>query len=36
VYFPEVKGFAVQWHPEMMASDEIATAFIFEEMEKRL
>jgi putative glutamine amidotransferase len=36
VYFPEVKGFAVQWHPEMMDSGAIATAFIFEEMTKRI
>jgi gamma-glutamyl-gamma-aminobutyrate hydrolase PuuD len=28
VYFPKVKGFAVQWHPEMMSAFQPATAHI--------
>jgi gamma-glutamyl-gamma-aminobutyrate hydrolase PuuD len=27
VHFPDVKGFAIQWHPEMMAEDEEATTY---------
>lgn len=29
VYYPGVKGLAVQWHPEMMAVDAPATQYIF-------
>ncbi len=29
VYFPEVKGYAIQWHPEMMHSHSPATQYIF-------
>jgi putative glutamine amidotransferase len=29
VYFPKVKGFAVQWHPEMMRAESPATQFVF-------
>lgn len=36
VYFPEVRGFAIQWHPEMMAAQEKATDFIFKEFYKRV
>lgn len=36
IYFPTVKGFAVQWHPEAMALDSKATQFVFAEIEKRL
>lgn len=36
VYFPEVKGFAVQWHPEMMAPDCEATQYIFDQLDEKL
>jgi putative glutamine amidotransferase len=36
VYFPDVKGFAIQWHPEMMEGECEATKFIFEQLDKRL
>lgn len=29
VYFPEVKGLAIQWHPEMMQVSSDATQFVF-------
>jgi putative glutamine amidotransferase len=35
VYFPEVKGYAVQWHPEYMPHDSAATKFVFNEFLKR-
>ena len=28
VYFPSVKGFAIQWHPEMMAESSVATQYV--------
>jgi putative glutamine amidotransferase len=28
VYFPEIKGFAIQWHPEMMKSNTPASKFL--------
>ena len=28
VYFPQVKGFAIQWHPEMLHRDEPATHYV--------
>lgn len=36
IYFNDVKGFAIQWHPEMMPSNVRATEFIFEEIKKRV
>jgi putative glutamine amidotransferase len=36
VYFPKVKGFAVQWHPEAMDADCPATKYIFDQIEARL
>lgn len=36
VYFPEIKGFAIQWHPEAMRLDCAATQYIFKQLEKRL
>ena len=32
VYYPSVKGYAVQWHPEMMREDCAATKFLFNHM----
>jgi hypothetical protein len=32
IYFPKIKGFAVQWHPEMMYDDAVATAWIYEQL----
>ena len=36
VYFPEVKGFAVQWHPEMMRFPCPATEYVFKTIEEKL
>lgn len=36
VYFPEVKGFAVQWHPEGMQVESPATQYIFQTIAERL
>ena len=36
IYFNDVKGFAIQWHPEMMSPNSAATKFVFKEMGKRL
>jgi gamma-glutamyl-gamma-aminobutyrate hydrolase PuuD len=36
VYFPKVKGFAIQWHPEAMDDDCAATKYIFQQMLERL
>lgn len=34
VYFPKIKGLAIQWHPEMMTENAAATQFIFDQMEE--
>lgn len=36
VYFPNVKGFAIQWHPEMMPSHAPATQFILSQIKEKL
>jgi putative glutamine amidotransferase len=36
LYFPTVRGFAIQWHPEMMAVNSDATSFIFTKLEENL
>lgn len=36
VYFNDVKGFAVQWHPEMLSAGNPGTQHLFSEMERRL
>lgn len=36
IYYPSVKGFAIQWHPEMMDYECEATEYIFETMKERL
>lgn len=36
VYFPQVKGFAVQWHPEMMAEDTEANKYVLGFIENKL
>lgn len=36
VYFPKVKGYAVQWHPEGLKNDCDATLHLFEEMTARI
>ncbi len=36
VYFPDVKGFAVQWHPEMMSPDSPANQYILNDIETQL
>lgn len=33
VYFPDIKGMAIQWHPEMMASQAAATKYIIKELQ---
>lgn len=35
VYFPKVKGYAIQWHPEMMDESSAATRFILSEISSR-
>lgn len=30
IYFPEINGYAIQWHPEMMANNVEATQYIIE------
>jgi len=36
IYFNDVNGYAIQWHPEMMGPNCAATHHIEQEMEKRL
>ena len=36
VYFPTVKGFAIQWHPEMMPKAAPATQFVLEQIKEKL
>lgn len=36
VYFPKIKGYAVQWHPEGMAASSEATQFILGEIYARI
>lgn len=36
LYFPKVKGFAIQWHPEMMNHTSEATRFIFSKLKENL
>lgn len=36
VYFPEIKGIAIQWHPEMMGDQSDATLYIQEWMVKNV
>lgn len=32
VYFPKIKGYAIQWHPEAMSANSRATKYILEEL----
>lgn len=36
IYFPDVKGFAIQWHPEMMAVNSAATEYVFNFIKKTM
>lgn len=36
VYFPKIKGFAIQWHPEMMSETSVANQYILSNIEKEL
>lgn len=36
LYFPTVRGFAIQWHPEMMDFRSPATKFIFSKLQENL
>lgn len=36
IYFPEVKGFAVQWHPEMMHAESDANKYVLNYINERL
>lgn len=36
IYFPKVKGLAVQWHPEMMGIASPATEFVLDMIEDKL
>lgn len=35
-YFPKIKAFAVQWHPEMMDDNEPATKYVMEKIHERI
>lgn len=35
VYFPKIKGHAIQWHPEGMAENSEATQFVFNQIKER-
>ena len=36
VYYPDIKGYAIQWHPEMMAPDTVANQFTINFINKTL
>lgn len=36
IYFNEVKGFAIQWHPEMMGLEEDANKYVLSYIERKL
>ena len=36
VYFPKIKGHAIQWHPEGMGSQSDATKFVMQQIKERL
>ena len=36
IYFPEIRGHAIQWHPEAMQVESQATQFIFNKVEEFL
>jgi putative glutamine amidotransferase len=36
VYFPQIKGFAIQWHPEMMNAESKSTKFIIDQLNARI
>jgi len=36
IYFPDVKGFAIQWHPEMMDGDAEANQYLLKDIGERL
>ena len=36
VYFNKIKGFAIQWHPEMMRREAAATQYVFDTIKERI
>lgn len=36
VYYPEVKGFGIQWHPEMMDADSEASKYVLQYISDKL
>ena len=36
IYYPEVKGFGIQWHPEMMDADTKASKFVLQYIKDKL
>jgi gamma-glutamyl-gamma-aminobutyrate hydrolase PuuD len=36
VYFPDIKGFAIQWHPEMMQMDAEANQYVLNFINQKL
>lgn len=36
VWFPQVKGFAIQWHPEMLAEEGAANQYVLSFIEEKL
>jgi carbamoylphosphate synthase small subunit len=35
IFFPKIKGLAIQWHPEMMDEDSEATQFVYDQMREQ-
>jgi gamma-glutamyl-gamma-aminobutyrate hydrolase PuuD len=35
VYFPKINGYAIQWHPEMMAGDAPATQYVLNYIQRK-
>jgi gamma-glutamyl-gamma-aminobutyrate hydrolase PuuD len=35
VYFPKIKGYAIQWHPEMMAGNAQATEYVLNYIKRK-
>lgn len=36
IFFPDIRGFAIQWHPEMRPAEDKATKYLMNKLEKML
>jgi gamma-glutamyl-gamma-aminobutyrate hydrolase PuuD len=36
IYYPDVKGFGIQWHPEMMDGESLATKYVLQYIKETL